>query len=321
VTDPTYEAYIALVAMATLQPDFPLVRRLTSNGTLSLLEALFDPNGPFPVQKSVLSDLTNEDYNAMRATKRSINETLTERAPYLPPGAAPRWRNQRYMIVKCDEQACAGTADTTTFIKACEDCTRSWGGVCLMCAGCRYNNHWNPPTGFPGAPTRHNLWMTAISSSKGRVCAKCDREQHRSYPQGFDGCTCFRDRYSSVWICNHDDNRRCSKFVVDKGFRAHTIRLGWQCTTFGPHFVINGPFHTRPSCLCVREYIPLSRPEPRDTQQCRMCFGFTVPSSRRSERVRQARGGNTSVPSFQMLAARGRGKIATRRVNRHGFSY
>jgi len=306
--------------MATLQPDFPQVRRLTSDGARPLLEALFDPNGPFPVQQSVLSNLTNEDYNAMRATKRSMNDLLTERASNLPPGATPRWRNQRYMIVQCDERACAGTADTTTFIKACEDCASNGGRVCLVCAGCRYNNHWNLPIGIPGASTRHNQWMTAISSSKTRVCAKCDREQHRSHPQGFDGCTCFRDQYSSVWTCNNDDTRRWSAFVSDNGVRASSIWAGWRCTHSGPDFVV-GAWHTKPSCLCSRGYIPPSPPEPRDTRQCRMCFGFTVPGRRQSERIRRARGGNTSVPSFQMLAVRGRGKVATRRVNRHGFSY
>jgi len=306
--------------MATLQPDYPLVSRLTDNGTRSLFEALFDSNGPFPVQQSVLSNLTNEDYNAIRATKRSINDQLTERALHLPPGATPRWRNQRYMMAKCDEHACVGTADTTTFIKACEDCASGWGGVRLVCAACRHNNHWNPPAAVPGAPSRHNLWMRAISFSKARVCPKCDREQHRSHPQGFDGCTCFRDRYSSVWICNNDDITRCSKFTIGSGFRARVIQEGWRCTNFGPYFV-SGRWHPKPSCLCLRRYIPPVRSAtPRDTQQCRMCFKFIVPTLRQSERVRRTRGGNTSVPSHQMLATHGRGKIATQRVNRHGFN-
>lgn len=33
--------------------------------------------------------------------------------------------------------------------------------------------------------------------TKVRVRAKCNREQHLSHPQGFDGCTCFQDRYGS----------------------------------------------------------------------------------------------------------------------------
>lgn len=47
-----------------------------------------------------------------RRMKRSINDQLTERAPNLDPGATPRCRNQRYMIVKCDEQSLP-TGDAT----------------------------------------------------------------------------------------------------------------------------------------------------------------------------------------------------------------
>lgn len=188
-----------------------------------------------------------------------------------------------------------------------------------MCAACKYRDHWNRPSGFPLAPSRHDLWMSAILAAKARVCAKCNREQHRSHPQGFDDCTCFLDRYSSVWLCNDHDVGRCGTYFFGNVDRRRLISEGWQCTNFGPYFVA-GRYRPRPSCLCAYGYIPRARPDRRDTQQCRMCFKFTVPQVRQSERVRRARGGNTSVLSFQMLAARGRGKIATGRVNQHGFN-
>lgn len=307
--------------MATLKPGCPLVRHITSNGTRSVLEALFDRNGPFPVQESVLKYLTNEDYNAMRATKRSINEELTIRAPNLPPGATPRWRNQRYMNVKCHENGCAGSADTTTFIKKCEecDCPKGWR-YRLVCAGCRHTNHWSVAAHIPGAISDHAEWMVEIAAAKARVCAQCNRDQHLRHPQGFDGCTCYRDQYSSAWTCMDCDLDRRWLFNMESAQRAHVIRRGLRCGNFGPHFVYRGPRYTRPWCLCMGRNVPRSRPKPRDAQQCIMCYGLTVPGLRRSERVRRARNGNTSVPSFQMLAAQGRGTIATRRVNQHGFN-
>lgn len=44
---------------------------------------------------------------------------------------------------------------------------------------------------------------------------------------------------------------------------------------------------TKARCLCMRGCILPSPPKPRDTQQCRICFGITVsvPALRQSERV------------------------------------
>lgn len=119
------------------------------------------------------------------------------------------------LAVNADE-TCASTADTTTFIKGCDDCASRGWHIRLVCAGCRHKSHWNTRTGFLGAPTRHSQWMITMSSSKGRVCAKCNREQDLSHSQGFDDCTCFQDRYSSVWTCNNDNIRRCSRSYSSK---------------------------------------------------------------------------------------------------------
>lgn len=310
--------------MATPKPDYPLVRHITNDGTLSILEALFDPNGPFPVQESVLSHLTNEHYNAMRATKRSMNEKLTITAPNLPPGATPRWRNQRYMTVKCHEIGCTGTADATTFIKKCDDCfelIRPRRPQYLVCAACRHDNHWNlPANAIPGAISNHDDWMADIAAAKVRVCTLCNRDQHLRHPHGFEGCACFRTEYSDAWTCKRHVGGRQFLFRLSFSGRAILVRRGYRCTNFGPHFVHRGTRWPRPWCLCLRKLVPRSRPKPRDTQQCVACFGLTVPAARRSERIRRARDGDTSVPSFQMLAADGRGTIATRRVNQHGFN-
>ena len=316
--------------------DYPQFRRLTGNGSRSILEALFSPNGPFPVQESILGNLTNQQYNAMRATCRSVNDILTERASNLPPGATPRWRNQRYMIVKCDEQnlpipptgnsiapggTCSNTVDTTTFMKNCDDCSSPYRGH-LVCARCRHNNHWNPPTGIPGSLSSHDRWMAAVPPLKARVCTRCDHEQYSEHPQGFEGCTCFDDQYRKIWTCKLDDDRRLRVLSFQKQFRTFLVAGGWQCGHVGRHFIHYWPRHTKPRCLCSRRYLPQSRQKPRETQQCLICFGYVVPAPprwRRSERVRRAEGTTTSQPSFQMLAVGGRGTTATYRVNRHGF--
>ena len=114
------------------------------------------------------------------------------------------------------DETCASTADITTFIKGCDDCALRGWHIRLVCAGCRHKSHWNTPTGFLGAPTRHSQWMITMSSSKGRVCAKCNREQDLFHSQGFDDCTFFHDRYSSVWTCNNDNIRRCSRSYPSK---------------------------------------------------------------------------------------------------------
>ncbi|CAF9935055.1 hypothetical protein IMSHALPRED_010082 [Imshaugia aleurites] len=86
----------------------------------------------------------------------------------------------------------------------------------LVCEVCRRNWHHNsgrnpaggPAGGIPAHHNRHDQWRVALTAAHITVCSLCDREQKRQhFPNGHDGCVCYREYYRKRWLCQRCDVR------------------------------------------------------------------------------------------------------------------
>ena len=200
---------------------------VTLDGRQSALEGIFNAAlGYDGVRASILQHLHNGDFNAMRAVCRSIDHCLMTPASGIGPH---RLRYQPDLIDRCHESnlpvppslppdgSCPNVPGSWCRVIPCQlhnyldvmvPYPRHGSGPHLVCYNCRRNWHHSSTNlaGNTAPKTRHEHWRRIIAIGHITVCRLCDREQKASVaPEGFDGCTCYRELYMRRWLCRACD--------------------------------------------------------------------------------------------------------------------
>ena len=349
-------------------------------GHRPFLDVIFDASLAYDgVRRSILQNLTTTDFHNLRQTCRSIDFCL------MMPLANGHSRYVPDLIDQCDEfglpappsllprGSCPNPPQSTTQIRACQcDDYRELRNYSphqavtprprdhLVCEVCRHNWHDNigqvPGRQHPNHMSRHDYWRVTLAQGHITLCKLCDQEQKRQYyPQGHDGCVCYREYYQKRWLCQRCDIRnrlRVLTSIVPYAGRRRRLRQAGNLMLIRPDE--QGP-PDLPRwlswCPCGRQVSEVSPPKiqrvpnpwpgnhniiapvlDRDTRrlkqttkQCVLCCGYIVPPvvnarqpTRRSARLADRKSGRQGERRHTMLDRSG--KAATRDgVNARGF--
>ena len=188
------------------------------------------------VRESILQNLDTLDFDNMRQTCRSIDYCLME-----PTDNDPQELHYPpHIIDKCEDiglpvpsslglrGSCPNPPQCSVRIRPCQYhdflAIRVWyphgNRELLVCEVCRRNWHdnigTNPGTAVLNLRSRYIWWRVTIASGHVTVCKLCDREQKSQYyPEGHDGCVCYREYYKKRWLCRRCDVRNGDNIAGD----------------------------------------------------------------------------------------------------------
>lgn len=351
-------------------------------GHRSFLDVIFDANLNYDgVRTFILQGLNTANFDNLRQTCRSIDHCLM-----MPTAAGPpHLRHFPDLIDRCHDfglsvppslpprGSCPNPPQSTVRIRACQfydhDSLRfanphqnitTHPREHLVCEICRRNWHDNIAT-LPGhlqppQISRHDYWRRTLAGAHITVCSLCDREQKRQYyPEGHDGCICYREYYKKRWLCQRCDIQNRHNISRDitglTGMKRYLKQVGNQMQVMP---VAQGPANLpQPQswCPCGRQVseqappglppIPIPWPgnhniiapvlnpvtlqQQQTTKQCVLCCGYIVPRvptvrqpTRRSARLADRKSGTQKDRKHTMLGRNG--KAAARHgVNSKGF--
>lgn len=195
----------------------------------SFLDIVFDATLAYgAIRRSILQGLTTVDSDNMRQTCRSIDHCLMQSTNTDPPSL----QYPPHTIDKCEDiglpvppslglrGSCPNPPQCSVRIRPCQyhdfQEIRFWhphgNRELLVCEVCRRNWHdnigTNPGTAVLNLHSRYVWWRVAIASGHVTVCKLCDREhKNQHYPEGHDGCDCYREYYKKRWLCRRCDVR------------------------------------------------------------------------------------------------------------------
>lgn len=349
----------------------------TLGGRQSALVGIFKASVCYDgIRASILQHLHNGDFNKMRRVCRSMDLGLTIRASGFGPH---RLRYQSDLRDKCDEIALP-VPPSLPPRGTCPNVLGSWYRVLpcqhnkypllrdpnphhiltrgrrrpkqqLVCYGCRSNWHHNigtnPGAMNPNAFSRHDFWRRTLARGHITVCRLCDREQKsRAPPEGFDGCTCYRELYKKRWLCKLCDikngtlaMRKINSKMMHEGrlkqvgnfiqimpaaqvprqnVNAEPLCPCWRRNSEVAPFdisIIPNPFTSNQDMI---RPVQTGRVTKKTTKQCVRCCGYIVPpvagaaiGTRRSARLADRKLKQRNTRKHVMLGSQA--------VNRKGF--
>lgn len=284
------------------------------------------------IRASLLRHLHNGEFNAMRTLCRSIDHGLTIPASGVGP---QRLRYQRDLRDKCDE-IFLPVPPSLRHYGSCPNVPGSWYRVLpcqnhnypelrypsphhilnqgrrteqqLVCYGCRRNNHHIIRSfgAIPNPVSRHDFWRRVLATGHITVCRLCDREQKFcTPPEGFDGCTCYRELYRKRWLCKLCDLKNGRLAMLDitnkTTYRGTLKQVGNTIQVMPAAQVPQQNNNAEPWCPCWRResdrapppivnipypftsnqdmILPMQtgRVTKKTTKQCVRCCGYIVP--------------------------------------------